>query len=172
VVGISQALLGEAGKVALGLAVGLACLTTSIGLTATVAEYFSKLFKGRVGYKTICVITVVFSGIFATVGVTTIVRLAVPLLVTVYPVVIVLILLTMAGVRQKAVYTGAVVGALSTSIFEASAAAGFTITPVAELIARIPLASAGFPWILPAVVGGLVGMAVAATGRGGRVAEA
>lgn len=172
VVGISQALLGEAGKVALGLAVGLACLTTSIGLTATVAEYFSKLFKGRVGYKTICVITVVFSGIFATVGVTTIVRLAVPLLVTVYPVVIVLILLTMAGVRQKAVYTGAVVGALSTSIFEASAAAGFTITPVAELIARIPLASAGFPWILPAVVGGLVGLAVAATGRGGRVAEA
>ena len=169
VVGIAQALLGDTGKVALGLAVALACLTTSIGLTATVGDYFSGLAKGRVGYKTICIATVVFSGIFATVGVTTIVTLAVPLLVTVYPVVIVLILLTMVGVTRRAVYAGAVIGALATSVFEALSAAGFPIAAANDLIARIPFATMGFPWIVPAALGVLVGAAVAATGRGGTV---
>jgi LIVCS family branched-chain amino acid:cation transporter len=170
VVGISQALLGETGKLALGVAVALACLTTSVGLTATVADYFSKLSNGRVGYKVICIATVVFSGIFATVGVTTIVTLAVPLLVTVYPVVIVLILLTMLGVTRRAVYAGGVIGAFATSVFEALSAAGMPITAANDLIARIPLASMGFPWIIPAALGALVGAAVAATGRGGSIA--
>src|SRR4030043_501109 len=82
---ITQGLLGGTGKIILGLAVALACLTTSIGLTATVGDYFSNLSKGKLGYKGICVTTCVFSAVFATVGVTTIVRVAVPLLVTVYP---------------------------------------------------------------------------------------
>ena len=172
VVGISQALLGETGKVALGSAVALACLTTSIGLTATVGDYFSHLAKGRVSYKLICIATVLFSGIFATVGVTTIVTLAVPLLVTVYPIVIVLILLTMAGVTRRAIYAGGVIGALATSIFEAFSAAGFPIAAANDLIGRIPLASMGFAWIIPAAIGALIGAAVAATGRGGLITSA
>ncbi|RPJ71153.1 MAG: branched-chain amino acid transport system II carrier protein [Acidobacteria bacterium] len=169
VVGISQALLGNTGKLALGVAVALACLTTSVGLTATVADYFSQLSKGRVGYKLICVATVVFSGIFATVGVTTIVTLAVPLLVTVYPVVIVLILLTMLGVTRRAVYAGGVIGAFAISVFEALSAAGLPIAGANDLVARIPFASMGFAWIIPAAVGALIGGGVAAMGRGGSI---
>ncbi len=169
VVGISQALLGSAGKVALGLAVALACLTTSIGLTATVGDYFSQLGGRRAGYKAICTATVVFSGIFATVGVTRIVTLAVPLLVTVYPVVIVLILLTMLRVDRRAVYVGAVVGALATSVFDALTTAGYPVVAANGLLGRIPFATQGFPWILPAVVGALLGAAAAGTGLGGRV---
>ncbi len=158
VVAISQALLGETGKVALGLAVALACLTTSIGLTATVGDYFSGLSKGRVGYKAICVATVVFSGIFAIVGVTTIVRVAVPLLVTVYPVVIVLILLTVAGVRHRGVYTGAVTAALAVGLLDAFTAAGLPIAPANAVVSHIPFAAGGFPWIIPAVAGGALGL--------------
>ena len=169
VVNISQALLGDTGKIALGLAVALACLTTSIGLTATVGDYFSKLFNGRIGYKAICLATVVFSGIFATVGVTTIVTLAVPLLVTVYPVVIVLILLTMVGVRWRAVYAGGVIGALATSVFDALTAVGLPISAANDLINRIPFAAIGFPWIIPALAGALIGGVIAATGRGGTI---
>jgi LIVCS family branched-chain amino acid:cation transporter len=158
VVAISQALLGESGKIALGLAVALACLTTSIGLTATVGDYFSGLSKGRVGYKAICVATVVFSGVFAIVGVTTIVRVAVPLLVTVYPVVIVLILLTVSGVHHRGAYTGAVTAALAVGLLDAFTAAGFPLAPANQVVARIPFAAAGFPWILPAVAGGALGL--------------
>ncbi len=170
-IGITQSLLGGGGKVALGLAVSLACLTTSIGLTATVGDYFSVLSKGKLPYKGICLATCIFSAVFATVGVTTIVKVAFPLLVTVYPIVIVLIILTLAGrlVRSRAVYAGAVVGALATSVFDALTAAGVPIIGINRVIAMIPLASSGFPWILPSVAGGIIGAIIARAGIGGKI---
>ncbi len=167
-IGITQILLGGGGKVALGLAVSLACLTTSIGLTATVGDYFNTLSKGKLNYTAICVVTVLFSGVFATVGVTTIVNVAVPLLVTTYPVAICLILLTLMGriVANRAIYAGAVIGALSTSIFEALTAANLPITAVNNAILHIPLAGEGFAWIVPAVVGAVVGGVLSMTGIG------
>ena len=167
-IGIAQTLLGGGGKVALGVAVGLACLTTSIGLTATVGDYFSGLAKGKLSYTAICIITVVFSGVFATVGVTTIVTVAVPLLVTTYPVAICLIILTLMGniVAHRAIYAGAVVGALSTSVFEALTAAGMPITFANDAIAHIPFATAGFAWIVPGAVGAIVGFVLSKNGFG------
>ena len=158
-INIAQGILGSAGKVALGLAVSLACLTTSIGLTATVADYFSTLSKGKLKYKTLCVATVIFSGVFATVGVTKIVQIAIPLLVMVYPVAIILIILTIIGRKtiHRAIYMGAVVGALAVSVFDALTSAGLPIEAINNLISYIPLAKAGFPWILPAVAGGIYG---------------
>ncbi len=158
-IGIAQGLLGGAGKVALGLAVSLACLTTSIGLTATVGDYFNGITKGKLKYKPICVATVVFSGVFATVGVTRIVQIAVPLLVLVYPVAIILILLTIVGRKPipRSIYIGAISGALAISVFDALNAAGLPITALNDLITNIPLAAAGFPWILPAMLGGIIG---------------
>jgi len=168
-IGITQGILGNGGKVALGMAVSLACLTTSIGLTATVGDYFSNLTKGRLPYKAICLATCIFSGVFATVGVTTIVQVAFPLLVTVYPVVIVLIILTMAGrlVRHRAIYAGAVIGALSTSLFDAMTAAGAPVQAINRVISMIPFAASGFPWILPALAGGIIGAILATAGVGG-----
>jgi LIVCS family branched-chain amino acid:cation transporter len=170
-INITQGLLGGAGKIALGLAVALACLTTSIGLTATVGDYFSTLSKGKLSYKLICLVTCVFSAVFATVGVTTIVRVAVPLLVTVYPVAIVLVLLTIAGhlVKGRAIYVGAVVGALLISLFDALTAAGVPVRAVNSLILRIPLAGSGFPWIMPALAGGIIGGVLHKFGIGGTV---
>lgn len=160
-IGIADGILGSSGKVALGLAVSLACLTTSAGLTATVADYFSHITKGKLKYKPICIATVVFSGVFATVGVNKIVQIAVPLLVMVYPVAIILILFTI--IRKKAlprsVYTGAIIGALATSLFEALTAAGLPISFVNNLISYMPLADAGFPWIIPALIGTGIGAA-------------
>ncbi len=172
-IGITQRLLGGTGKIILGLAVALACLTTSIGLTATVGDFFSHLFKGKIGYKTICLVTCIFSAVFATVGVTTIVKVAVPLLVTVYPVVIVLVILTMAGrlVKSRAVYIGAIIGALTTSLFEALTAAGVPVAAVSGLILNIPLAKSGFAWALPALAGGLIGAIAARAGVGGTLSK-
>jgi LIVCS family branched-chain amino acid:cation transporter len=163
-IGITQGLLGNGGKVALGTAVSLACLTTSIALTATVGDYFSGLFKNKIGYKTICIITVIFSGIFATVGVTMIVNIAVPLLVTVYPVAITLVILTLIGgpLKNRAIYVGAVSASLATGIFDAFNAAGYPIETMNNVISLIPFADIGFPWFVPALVGGTAGAIVSA----------
>jgi LIVCS family branched-chain amino acid:cation transporter len=156
-INITKGLLGGTGSIVLGVAVSMACLTTSIGLTATVGDYFSTLSKGKLSYKAICVATCIFSAVFATVGVTTIVQVAVPLLVTVYPVAIILIMLTIVGLKNRGVYRGAVAGALATSIFDALSAAGLPIASVNDAISSIPLAELGFGWIIPAVVGGIIG---------------
>jgi len=168
---IAQGLLGSTGKIALGAAVALACLTTSIGLTATVGDYFSTLSKGKLSYKFICLVTCVFSAVFATFGVTTIVKVAVPLLVMVYPVVIVLVILTMAGrlVKSRATYVGAMIGAVAMSLFDALTAAGIPIDSVNQLLQNIPLAKSGFPWILPALAGGIFGAIAARAGVGGAI---
>ena len=163
-IGITQGLLGNGGKVALGVAVSLACLTTSIALTATVGDYFSGLSKNKIGYKTICIATVIFSGVFATVGVTMIVKIAVPLLVTVYPVAITLVILTLVGgpLKKKAIHIGVVSPALATGILDAFTAAGHPIESVNGVISLIPFAEIGFPWVVPALVGGIIGAIVSA----------
>lgn len=161
-IGITQQLLGSGGATALGIAVTIACLTTAIGLTATVAEYFSRLTTQRLSYKLVAVLTVVFSGFFATRGVTEIVNIAYPLLVLVYPVAIALILLTMAGgpFRHQFVYAGTVAGALLVSVPEALYIAGFSSVVYEAVVLRIPFAEAGFAWMVTGLAGLIAGFAV------------
>lgn len=159
IINITGLLMGGWGKIALGLTVGLACLTTAIGLTATAGEFFSKLSNNRVSYRTVVILITLFSTIVSNAGVETIVNLAVPLLVTVYPVVIVLITLSIFDnlIKNRGVYIGAVYGALFVSLFDALAGIGVNITSVRGIINMLPFADQGFYWIAPAVIGALFG---------------
>ncbi len=158
-VSIVQQLLGETGKLILGLCVSFACLTTSVGLTATVGEYFSSLTKDKVPYKVVVTITVVLCAFIANFGVDMIVALASPILVTMYPMSIVLILMNLADrfIPDQAMYTGAVFGALSVSLFDGLQAAGIEIAAVQNLIAQLPFAESGFGWVVPTLIGLAVG---------------
>jgi LIVCS family branched-chain amino acid:cation transporter len=71
--------------------------------------------------------------------------------------------------KNRAIYAGAVTGALAISIFDALTAAGLPIESVNNLIAEIPFASAGFPWIIPAILGAAVGGALARAGYGSAI---
>ena len=61
------------------IVVSAACLTTSIGLTAVVGNYFSELSNNKISYKSIVIFTTIFSAVMAVAGVEQIVKLAVPL---------------------------------------------------------------------------------------------
>lgn len=154
---ITNTLFGNFGKVALGIVVSLACLTTSIGLTSTVGTYFSDLSNNTISYKIIVIITVIFSTVFANIGLEKIVSLAVPLLVTVYPIAIVLILMNIFDEYiPKSAYTGAVLGTLLVSLYDGASAAGVNNTAIANIINKLPLASDGFAWIIPSIIGALL----------------
>lgn len=179
---ITKALWGNIGGVVLALAITLACLTTSVGLTATAGDFFSRLSNGRVSYKMVVIIVCLFSGVFATVGVESIVAMATPILATLYPVTIVLILLSVFDrvIRRKATYRGAVFGAFLVSLFQGLSEAEtiinnivsvlFSIGPLKQwitptsisfdlplsVIAKLPLATEGFAWIVPAIVFGIL----------------
>jgi len=157
-VSIVQTLLGDTGKVILGLCVSFACLTTSVGLTATVADYFSNLTKGKLSYRTLVTATVIICGVISNFGVDMIVQLASPLLVAMYPVTIVLITLNLFStfIKENASFTGAVIGAFSVSLFDGLSTAGLNIEFIMNITKELPFANSGFGWILPAVLGFMI----------------
>lgn len=156
---ITQIILGPYSKYIFGGAISIACLTTSVGLTATCGNYFNKLSKNKISYKTIALIISIFSCIISNYGVETIINLAVPVLVTLYPVVIILILGNLFNkyIPNDGTYVGAVYGALIVSIFISLEAAGIRIPLVVDAIYKFPLAKEGFSWIVPAFLGGICG---------------
>ena len=155
VLNIVGRLLGRTGLAIFALVVGLACVTTAVGLTSAAAAYFEGLFKGRIHYKTLVILICACSALFANFGLDQIIAIAAPVLGIVYPPTLVLILLAFfrKWLPEKGIHRMAALGALLVSLMEA--AEGFGL-PMAFLH-RLPLSSLGFGWILPAAFFGVLG---------------
>lgn len=142
---VAELTLGNSGKIAFGICVAAACLTTSVGLTALVSDWFSKLIN--VPYKMITIITCLFSAVLAVAGLDYIINLAVPVLVVLYPVTIVLIILNIFGIENKNCFILVTAITLIISILE-----------VLKInLSFIPLSTLGFAWIVPAIIAFLIG---------------
>ncbi|MBU3099849.1 MULTISPECIES: branched-chain amino acid transport system II carrier protein [Clostridium] len=151
VTGLVKLDLGSIGSVVLSLCVALACLTTAIGLLASGAEFFANLSKNKLSYKTAAIIMAVVSGLIATNDVDSIVTFAGPVLQILYPIVIVLIVITLLGDKVKnnkvvaiTIYTTLIISILDTINAAYAGSIGF--------IKFIPLASAGFSWLIPTLL--------------------
>lgn len=155
---ITSALLGNPGKILLCVIVSLACLTTSIGLTSATGEYFSNVTKGKLKYEVIVIAVCVFSAIVSNFGVGTIIKFSAPILEIVYPVLMALVLLSLAfsGIRNDNVFKFSAYTTLIVSLL--SVANG--LWGIAPFMTKLPLASLGFNWILPAIGGAVVGFLV------------
>lgn len=158
-IGMARLLLGPLGKTCLGLAVALACLTTSVGLATTCGDYFVTASSGRMGYGKIVTVCCVVSYVLSLVGVNTIISFSVPVLSAIYPIIMVLVILALFDrfIRHDAVYVGGVVGAGSVSILEslnlASVLNGHNfLDGTVKMLHALPLGFYGFEWVLPAFV--------------------
>lgn len=158
--GLVTKLFGTTGAVATSIVVSLACLTTSVGLTATTANYFNSISKGKISYKSVSIAVVLCSLVLSLIGVEGLISIAVPILATIYPVIIVLIVMTLFDkhIPNGDTYTGAVLGAFLVSfIININEATGL-LGGIMKVIKKLPLFEGGFPWILPAVVLGIIFM--------------
>lgn len=153
-------LLGAGGNVVLGLAVLLACLTTSIGLSTAFADFFHEMFPGM-SYKRILSGVCLFSFGISNVGLTTMITFTLPALIMVYPPVITLVLLSFAkkhiGSRPEP-YAGAMLFALFAGALDGAKAAGISLGAVGRLAAHIPYFELGIGWFIPAVCGCILGI--------------
>lgn len=156
---IATRLLGGGGGLTLGIAVSMACLTTAIGLTVVCGEYFSKLSYGRFSYKAICIAVAAVSLVLSNAGVETIVKIALPPLVALYPVVMVIVVLTLLGERfsKRGIWRGAVSGAFLVGLIQSFRVVGMSGESFDALFDILPLAHHGLGWLAPAVVLGAVG---------------
>ena len=150
IVAITEALLGQTGKILLAIIVALACLTTSIGLTSAAGRYFSGLTNGKLKYEHIVVGVCVFSAVISNFGVSTIIKFSAPILSIVYPATITLIILSLFGhkIKNDNVFKCATYMALVISVL--------TIAGV-EFIVTLPGYQFGFNWILPVAAAAIIG---------------
>lgn len=173
--GTVETLLGGVGKFLLGLGVALACLTTSTGLTSTCGNFFEDVTDGKLKYKQIVVVATVIAFAISLIGVEGIIKIAVPVLTAVFPIVIFLILASIFDfqIKYNGVFIGGVIGAGAIGVIEAinlfsQMNGGNALGSLVEKINTLPLANFAFEWIVPAiicaVIGGFIGKA---TGFGG-----
>ena len=162
-IGLIEQLLGSFGKVAMGIAVSFACLTTSVGLITTCGHYFSTLTNGKLEYKKIVVVSVVISFLLSLLGVDALLQLAVPVLSAIYPMVIALIFLSIFDryIVYNWTYTGAVVGAFFIGGIQAihlfsQMQGGNFLSELAAWTNTLPLHQFGFEWLVPAIIGSIV----------------
>ncbi len=137
---LAELTLGGAGKVAFGICVAAACLTTSVGLVALASDWFSKIT--RFSYKTIAIVICLFSGVLSVAGLDSIIGFAVPVLIILYPITIVLILLNIFGIKNHISFKLTVAVTLFISFAEL-----FKVN-----LSFIPLANQGFAWVIPAII--------------------
>ncbi|MCF2664497.1 branched-chain amino acid transport system II carrier protein [Oscillibacter valericigenes] len=155
VVSIVRNLMGNAGIVLFSIVVALACVTTAVALVSSAASYFSKLSGGRLRYTWLVIAICLFSAAAANLGLDQIVSIAAPILSIVYPPTLVLICLSFFDRRIQSdwVFRMAALGALVFSLLETAASFGLDM----PFLARMPLASLGFGWVVPAAACGVLG---------------
>lgn len=156
-------LMGHTGMQILAVAVGFACLTTAIGSTAGFGSFFDRLTNGKIPYKVGVAVICIAGVLISTLSVDQIVNMALPVLLTLYPVVIALILL---GLFKQAVpngrtgmYAGFVYATFIVSFLE-TVGSYLGLEGLSVAIGKLPLAGYGFAWLIPAVVCGVIGWAV------------
>lgn len=161
-IGLVQKIMGNSGLTFLGIAVIFACLTTSVGVSAAVADFYSRLTNNRLSYKTAIILISVISGIIANVGVEAIVNLAMPVLLVIYPISIVLIIMGLFNqyIPNRGAYIGATYCTLFISLFDTMGMLGIKTPVISSFINHLPFANMGFSWLVPAVVGFIAGMFV------------
>lgn len=161
IVGITEQLLGYPGKAILGIIVALACLTTAIGLTSAAGQYFNKITNNKLKYEAVVIFVCVFSAIVSNFGVDTIIKFSAPILDMVYPVTILLVITTLFKdqIKNDNAIKGAAYVTLIISILGVvnSLAKTYGLPVHIPFLEVLPFAKIGFNWIVPAIVGGILG---------------
>ena len=167
---IAEHYFGSAGAAILAVTVTVACLKTAVGLITSCGETFVKLFPGGPSYRVWAIGFCVLSFLIANLGLDSIIAYSMPVLMFLYPLAIVLILLTLCGrffendplvLRFTLGFTAVAavfdfLGALPAALREL-----LHINPVVSQVQTwLPLASQGFGWVCPALLGLVIGLMV------------
>ncbi|MCU9612956.1 branched-chain amino acid transport system II carrier protein [Caldibacillus lycopersici] len=161
--GAASYYFGKLGSLLLALVIFLACLTTAIGLITANAEYFHTIFP-KISYKLLVVFFSVSTFVIANFGLANIIVFSVPVLMFLYPLAIVLMLLTFLSplfYHARIVYLSTIAVTFLISIFDGlkslcqSLAIDYFhwMQPVLSLYEEyLPFYEQGLGWFLPAIL--------------------
>lgn len=158
-VAITYHLMGKAGVYALSAIVILACLTTSIGLSSVVGDYFDELTGGKLKYKTVVIVTLAASYAMSNFGLTKIISIAGPVLEILYPPLIVLVIgafFERISTNHHIIKIATYFALLASIAITANSMFGLGIS----FLSSLPFTGLGLGWTTPALVGGILGSLV------------
>lgn len=151
---ISSSIFGIGGQIVLGVTFFLACFGTTTGLTSAVSGFFHSLFPG-VSYRTWVFIFSAQSAIVACNGLSKILLVSVPILVALYPIAIVLIVLSLIDElisSSRAVYKSCVYVSGAIGISSGLDMAGFLPAWLKGLLLNLPFYELWLGWIVPVAI--------------------
>ena len=143
---VAADLFGPVGTVLMGLIFFIACLNTCVGLISCCSNYFSETFP---------VLKLIL-------------KFSVPLLVAIYPVAIVLIVLGLLSLASRrlltlrAFYPATIVMTGIFSVLAGIEAFGIRVPVLSDFADTLPFAENGLEWMLPALIGTILGAALSA----------
>ena len=153
--GISVKALGGFGYAVLSVLIALACFTTAVGIVTGTADYFKGLINNS---QTVYVVTAIIASVFGVVvgqlDFNTIIVIALPILLFIYPITIVLIILNAIPNKYATALVFRVV-VLLTFVFSIPDVVG-VISPsknLSNVVSLIPFAQYSLGWVLPAFLG-------------------
>ena len=161
---------GGVGQIILAVTITFACLKTSIGLVTSCSETFVKMTHGKISYKLWAILFTLFSFAVSNVGLSAIIEYSIPVLMLIYPPATALIILAFAGKlfrHDRAVYLSTMIFTWAAAIFDffktlpAGVRTALRLDAPVELAKRyLPLFDLNLGWLLPAVAGFVIGMAI------------
>ena len=150
----SLQVLGFPGQVVLGGVVLLACLTTAVGLLAATSEFFNYLVS-----TWLITFAAVSFGI-ASGGLETVISIATPIIVFIYPVAMTVIIVTLIGAVVKPIlplYWGFAIPAWGVFLWSV---VDKIVTWQSGAPIELPLFNADFTWLAPTLAGLAVGASI------------
>lgn len=157
---IISALFGQVGNILLAAIFMVACFNVCVGLICSCGEFFHTQFP-RLSYRAWAIAFAVVSLLIANAGLEAILKVSVPVLSAIYPVAIMLILLSFFQrwlKESRFVYPVAIGFTGAASVLYALADIKFLPAGLVDVLKLVLLADIGLGWMLPAVFGSIVGI--------------
>lgn len=159
--------LGDLGHALLATLVTLTCLTTAVGLIAAFAQDFHRSFN-KISYHGWLTIMTIVSFITANFGLDTIISWSTPMLMFLYPIAMVLIILSISGSlfdRDSIVYFCGILFTIIPAILDMIASfppivshQSWALQLKAFQLKFLPFANIGMDWVIPAIIGLVIGL--------------
>lgn len=154
--------MGDAGALVFGLIVLLACLTTSVGLIGATSSFFAKLVPA-ISYRTWAIVFTLMAFVLASFGLEGLMSFAIPIITTLYPPALTLVILTLveAGLRapwMNFIHRFALMVSVLWALGMTLSSQGLGTSLIEPLIGWAPGHSYQLGWILPTLVAALVGL--------------
>lgn len=164
---ISNHYLGKYGHILFSLIVFIACLKTAIGLISACSEMFNQILKFDISYEKYCVIFAIVSFLIANLGLGTIISLSTPILMFLYPICIVLIILSLFSLKigkNHTIYKWTIVFTIIAAFFDLLSnlpyglADSLLVKRTLDLPKKfLPGFDLGFGWTLLTLIGFIIG---------------